>query len=190
MDGRTLLNLLHVAERLKDTTRHCDTSGGRRESVAEHSFRLALMAYWMKDEFPGVDIDKVIKMCLIHDLGEAFTGDVPVFLKTKEDSKREEELLQNWLDEIPEPFGGEMKDLYQEMELRETEEAKLYKALDGMEALIQHNEADIETWEENEYDLQMTYCDDRVTFSEYLTKFRQLVREDSIAKIEEKNNRT
>lgn len=79
MDVRQLLNALHVAERLKDTTRHCDTSGGRRESVAEHSWRLALMAYLMRDEFPEADMDKVVQMCLIHDLGEAFTGDIPSF---------------------------------------------------------------------------------------------------------------
>ena len=72
MEARALLDALHVAERLKDETRHCYTSGGRHESVAEHSWRIALMAFWMKDEFPDVDIDKVIRMCLIHDLGEWF----------------------------------------------------------------------------------------------------------------------
>ena len=79
MEARALLDALHVAERLKDETRHCYTSGGRHESVAEHSWRIALMAFWMKDEFPDVDIDKVIRMCLIHDLGECFIGDIPTF---------------------------------------------------------------------------------------------------------------
>ena len=77
-----LLEILHTAERLKDVTRHSYTSGGRHESVAEHSWRIALMAFWMKDEFPDVDIDKVIRMCLIHDLGECFIGDIPTFAKT------------------------------------------------------------------------------------------------------------
>ena len=86
MDAQELLKALHVAERLKDATRHCYTSGGRHESVAEHSWRLALMAYWLRDEFPEADMDKVIRMCLIHDLGEAFTGDIPTFLKTKADA--------------------------------------------------------------------------------------------------------
>ena len=79
MEARALLDALHVAERLKDETRHCYTAGGRHESVAEHSWRIALMAFWMKDEFPDVDIDKVIRMCLIHDLGECFIGDIPTF---------------------------------------------------------------------------------------------------------------
>lgn len=43
MQARELLNLLTVAERLKDTTRHCYTSKGRRESVAEHSWMMTLM---------------------------------------------------------------------------------------------------------------------------------------------------
>ena len=87
MEARALLDALHVAERLKDETRHCYTSGGRHESVAEHSWRIALMAFWMKDEFPDVDIDKVIRMCLIHDLGECFIGDIPTFAKTDADKR-------------------------------------------------------------------------------------------------------
>ncbi len=101
MEPRTLLEMLHIAEKLKDTLRHCDTSGGRRESVAEHSWRLALMAFWMKDEFPQLDMNKVIAMGLIHDLGEAFTGDIPVFLKTQSDTAREDELLNRWVDTLP-----------------------------------------------------------------------------------------
>ena len=108
MDTGKLLETIHLAERLKDAMRHCYTSGGRRESVAEHSWRTALMAYLVSDEFPEADMNKVIKMCLIHDLGEAFTGDIPVFLKTEADEKREEELLFDWAGSLPEPFGGEM----------------------------------------------------------------------------------
>ena len=87
MEVRELLNVLHIAERLKDELRHCETSKGRRESVAEHSWRLALMAFFMKDEFPTLNMDKVIKMCLIHDLGECFTGDIPTFMKSASDEK-------------------------------------------------------------------------------------------------------
>ena len=90
MEAKKLLEILSVAEQLKCRTRHCDTSSGRRESVAEHSWRVALMAMLMEDEFPELDIDKVIRMCLIHDLGEAFTGDIPVFDKTAADEEREE----------------------------------------------------------------------------------------------------
>ena len=89
MKVKALLDALHTAERLKDATRHCSTSGGRHESVAEHSWRLALMAWLMRDEFPEADMDRVVQMCLVHDLGEAFTGDIPSFQKTQADEQRE-----------------------------------------------------------------------------------------------------
>ena len=119
MEPQALLQALHVAERLKDVTRHCHTSGGRHESTAEHSWRLALMAYWLRDDFPELDMDKVVRMCLIHDLGEAFTGDIPSFLKTVADEAREEDLLFAWVRTLPEPFRGEMDALYREMAARD-----------------------------------------------------------------------
>ena len=183
MEARKLLDALHVAERLKDATRHCYTSGGRHESVAEHSWRMTLMAYFVSDEFPELDMNKVIKMCLIHDLGEAFTGDIPTFWKSGSDEQKEETLLFDWTASLPEPFAGEMTALYQEMAARETPEAKLYKALDNLEAVIQHNESDISTWIPLEYSLNMTYGDDKVAFSEYLTGLRGVIRRDTREKI-------
>lgn len=185
MEPEKLLKSLSVAERLKDATRHCYTSGGRRESVAEHSWRITLMAYWVSDEFPEADLEKLMKMCLIHDLGEAFTGDIPTFDKTEADEQTEASLLGEWVADLPQPFADEMRALYQEMEERETLEARIYKALDNLEALIQHNESDISTWIPLEYDLQMTYGNDKVQFSEYLTKLRDEVRNDSKKKIAE-----
>jgi putative hydrolase of HD superfamily len=185
MEPRTLLDALHVAERLKDATRHCYTSGGRHESVAEHSWRITLMAYFVKDEFPELDMDKVIRMCLIHDLGECFTGDIPSFDKTQSDEEREERLLYAWVASLPEPFCTEMRALYDEMAARETGEAKLYKALDNLEAVIQHNESDLATWTENEYTLNLTYGTDKAAFSPYLTELRRLMREDTERKLAE-----
>ena len=184
MEATALLQALHTAERLKDATRHCYTSEGRHESVAEHSWRISLMAYWISDEFPEADMNKVLRMCLIHDLGEAFTGDIPTFLKTSSDEKREDELLAEWVSTLPEPFRGEMASLYKEMSERKTLEARIFKALDSLEALIQHNESDLNTWSENEYDLNMHYADDKVAFSPYLTALRELIRKDTITKIE------
>ena len=184
MEGAALLQALHTAERLKDATRHCYTSGGRHESVAEHSWRISLMAYWISDEFPEADMNKVLRMCLIHDLGEAFTGDIPTFLKTSSDEKREDELLAEWVSTLPQPFREEMAALYKEMSERKTLEARIFKALDSLEALIQHNESDLGTWSEHEYDLNMHYADDKVAFSPYLTSLRELIRKDTIAKIE------
>ena len=98
MEIRRLLDFLKTAEQLKCNTRHSYTSSGRLESVAEHSWRLALMAMLVGDEFPELDMDKVIKMCLIHDMGEAITGDIPAFEKTDKDRKVENKrhYLKRW----------------------------------------------------------------------------------------------
>ena len=189
MEARKLLEVLSVAERLKDATRHCYTSGGRRESVAEHSWRITLMAYLVSDEFPEADLTKLLKMCLIHDLGEAFTGDIPTFDKTDSDEAKEAAVLDQWVRELPQPFAEEMRTLYREMDERKTLESRIYKALDNLETLIQHNESDISTWIPLEYDLQMTYGNDKVQFSEYLRSLRDEIRNDSIAKIQEAENR-
>ena len=97
MQPREFLDILTVAERLKDATRHCYTTNGRHESVAEHCWMACLMAFMMKEEFPEADMDKVIRMLIIHDLGEAFTGDIPVFNKTAADEAREEKALTDTL---------------------------------------------------------------------------------------------
>ena len=75
--------------------------------------------------------------------------------------------------------------LYEEMEARQTLEAKLYKTIDGLEAVVQHNFSDIATWLPNEYTLNQTYAQDRVGFSPYLTELREEMRKDTIQKIED-----
>ncbi|MCM1027254.1 MAG: HD domain-containing protein [Roseburia sp.] len=183
MEIRTFLNFLGVAEKLKCNTRHSYTSSGRHESVAEHSWRLALMAYLVKDELPGVDIDRVIRMCLFHDMGEAVTGDIPAFEKTERDEDVEQTAVSEILKRLPEPYCMELGELFREMEALRTPEARLYKALDKLEALIQHNEADLSTWLPLEHELQMIYGTEECGFNEYIKKLRDTVREDSRRKI-------
>ncbi len=181
------LRILHTAEKLKCQTRHSDTSSGRRESVAEHSWRLALSAMLlapeMRREIPGIDMDRVIRMCLIHDLGEAFTGDIPVFEKTDSDSDIEERLFAAFIASFPAETRTEWEMLLTEMNARKTPESRVYKALDKLEALIQHNEADIRSWLPLEYDLQKTYGWEAVEFSPYLKNLRELVLTDTEEKI-------
>ena len=184
MNAREYLEILHVAERLKDTPRHCTTSKGRTESVAEHSWRISLMAMLLRHEFPEVDIDKVVDMCLIHDLGECFTGDIPTFIKTDSDREVEDDLLAKWVKAMPEELSQDISALYKEMDEQKTLEAKLYKSLDKLEALIQHNESPLDTWSENEYELNKTYAFDHVTYSEWLTRLREEILKDTLEKIE------
>jgi len=167
MTPQELLSILAVAEKLKCNTRHCYTSSGRKESVAEHSWRIALMAMLVESEFPGADMAKVMKMCLIHDLGEAFTGDIPTFYKTNAHEAEEKSQLDAWVATLPDGIREEFSQLYQQMEAQETQEARIYKALDKLEAVIQHNESDIATWLPLEYDLQLTYGEKQVAFSPF-----------------------
>ena len=182
---RSYLDFLAIAEKLKCNTRHSWTSTGRRESVAEHSWRLALMAYLVRDEFPELDMDRVIQMCLFHDMGEAVTGDIPAFEKTEQDETVESRAVQTLLGRLPQPYAAEVTELFREMDERKTGEAKLYKALDKLEAVIQHNEADISTWLPLEYELQLTYGEKECGCFPYIQRLRELVREDSRAKIKE-----
>lgn len=179
MEIRSLIDFLRVAGRLKDAPRHCWTPGGRRESVAEHSWRVSLMAMLMKDEFPGVDIDRVVRMCLVHDLGEAVTGDIPTFLKTDADRAVEGREVDALIGGLPEPWPEELGALFAEMEALETPEAKLYKALDRMEAIQSHNESGADTWLPLEYDLNLTYGEREAAFSPYLAALRAEMRRET-----------
>ena len=185
MEAKAFLNILSRAEKLKDTTRHCYTSGGRRESVAEHSWRLALMALLLsgEEEFASYDMNKVIRMCLIHDLGEAFTGDIPAFEKNEAQDAAEERLLMGWVAGFPAAQRSEFEALLDEMKAQTSPEAKLYKALDKMEAVIQHNESDIATWLPLEYDLQYTHGKEHVQFSPWLRGLKAAVDEQTTEKI-------
>lgn len=183
MDAKKFLEIMHTAEKLKEVTRHAYTSGGRHESVAEHSWRICLMAFFLWDEFPDLDMNRVIRMCMIHDLGEIFTGDIPTFLKTRDDADAEDDILAAWVNTLPEPYAEEMRTLYEEMNALETREARLYKSLDKLEAVIQHNESPIDTWEPLEYALNRTYAWDAVAFSDYMTELRGAILEETEEKI-------
>ncbi len=184
MNAKEYLEILHIAERLKDTPRHCTTTKGRIESVAEHSWRVSLMAFLLKNEFKDADMDKVVNMCLVHDLGECFTGDIPTFQKTDKDRKTEDQLLYQWVNSLPDELSKELSALYDEMQAQKTLESIIYKALDKLEALIQHNESPLDTWSENEFEMNKTYAFDTVAFSQWLTELRKAILEDTISKIE------
>ena len=183
MDIKDFLNIMETAEKLKCNTRHSWTSTNRKESVAEHTWRLALMAYFVKDEFPDADINKVILMCLFHDLGEAFTGDIPAFIKSESDEIAEEKAIADFCDSLHQPYRAELTDLFREMFELKTTEAKLCKALDKMEVLIQHNEADLSTWLPLEYKENLIYGLNEVEFSPYMMKLKKAIKDVAIEKM-------
>lgn len=184
MTDRAFIDFLHIAEHLKDNTRHSVTSQGRPESVAEHSWRVSLMAMLLEDEIADADFNKIIRMCILHDLGEAITGDIPSFLKTAADSAHEDEVVFQLLDTLSEPQRSKWRALFEEMLALETREAKIYKALDKLEAVIQHNEAPLSSWLPLEYELNQTYGGKEAEADPKLKSLRALAVVDTREKIQ------
>jgi putative hydrolase of HD superfamily len=143
-----VLDFLRAAERLKSTTRTGYTSEGHQESVAEHTWRLCLMALVLSPEFPDIDFAKLVKICIIHDLGEAIHGDVSApeqarraatgLATGKSDQERRD--LQELLSPLPPALRDEITALWDEYEGAESPEAKLAKGLDKLETIMQHNQ--------------------------------------------------
>lgn len=185
MEVNEFLDFMHAVENLKQVTRHSWTSQGRHEDVAAHSWRVALMAMMVSDEFKELDMNRVIKMCLIHDLGESITSDIPSFEKTEEDEDVEIKAQDQLINRVSGAFHEELKALFHEINEMKTKEAKLYKCLDKLEALIQHNEAGLDTWLDLERELQLTYGVEECEAFDYTKKLRERVKQDSIDKMKE-----
>ncbi|MBC8531355.1 HD domain-containing protein [Gehongia tenuis] len=136
------VRFIQEVEGLKSTLRTAWTASGRQESTAEHSWRLALMAGLFLHEFPALDGHKVLVMCLIHDLAELDVGDISAALRTDEKSKHEAErrALERIVRPLPEPLKREIRELWQQYNDNATGEAKLVKALDKAETILQHNQ--------------------------------------------------
>ncbi|MFP4015203.1 MAG: HD domain-containing protein [Chitinispirillaceae bacterium] len=190
MDTKQLLSFLNKLEKLKNITRHSWTSEGRRESVAEHSWRLASMVCLLKDELKGYDIHKMITMALFHDLGEIKYGDVPGFDKTDTDVEREKAALEEVAEEYKELGIESIIENVRDFDRKGSKEARVVNALDKIEAVIQHNEADLKTWIEREYEMNLTYGTDECGFENVLADLRAKVRiqtEDKVGTRGEKN---
>ncbi len=179
-----IINFLNRAELVKSVLRHSWTSSGRQESSAEHSWRLAILAMVLDDEFCDLDMRKVIEMVLIHDLGEAYAGDYPAFKEMPKDKyKLERDSLVKVVNPLSLKLQNKIISLWEEFHQCKTKEAKFAMALDKIEAVIQHNEADIDTWEPEEYNVNLIYGDDHMKHNDFLVKLREAVKKQTQDKI-------
>jgi putative hydrolase of HD superfamily len=140
LDG--ILAFLRAAERLKTVTRSGWTSAGDHESVAEHTWRLCLMAMLLYGAAPDIDLARLLKMCVIHDLGEALRGDVPAPEQIASVSKAAEERsdLLELTAALPPALRIEILQLWDEYESAATPEARVAKGLDKLETILQHTQ--------------------------------------------------
>jgi putative hydrolases of HD superfamily len=141
-DIEGVLTFLRAAERLKTVKRSGWTSDGQQESVAEHTWRLCLMAMLLYGHTPGIDLACLLKMCLIHDLGEAIGGDVPAPAQQVGVSKANQERsdLLELTASLPPAMRREIIELWDEYEAAGSPEAKVAKGLDKLETILQHNQ--------------------------------------------------
>lgn len=143
-----VLDFLRAAERLKATPRSAYTSTGERERTAEHSWRLCLMAMVLAPEFPDVDVARSLRICIVHDLGEAVRGDVPApeqarrLAEDPADTKAAEARadLLTLVALLAPAMRDEITALWDEYEAARTPEARLAKGLDKLETILQHTQ--------------------------------------------------
>ena len=173
------LEFIRSAERLKNTLRSGYTSQGRSESVAEHTWRLSLMAMVFEEHFPDVRFDRLIKICIVHDLGEALHGDIPAPEQERRPSKvgQEREDFMQLTSSLPEDVQNEFVALWDEYEDAATPEARLAKALDKLETILQHNQG--KNPDSFDYRFNLEYGKKYTAYNPVIAWLRKLLDEET-----------
>lgn len=156
-----ILSFYRMAEKLKTTMRHSWLSDGKRqESVAEHSWMMALLALTILPHISQkMDQNKILKMIIIHDLAEAVTEDMPVWdgvLEKQEKFKREKAAITTLLKSLDAETSADLLSVWQEYEERKTLEAQFVKVIDTLDVIAQHNVSPTETWDDNDFLWQLS----------------------------------
>lgn len=185
MGPKDILQFLHEIEKLKSELRHSWLSNGRQESVAEHSRRLGLMVMLMAPSLTQkINIEKALKLSIIHDINEAYVWDIPAF-DPNHSKKGAEELhnIQALKKRFNTPIMDEIHDLWLDYENQSSLESTFIKALDKIEVRIQHNEADISTWNDIEFPRSLFAADIYCKYDGFIKEFNELVKLESKNKI-------
>lgn len=180
-----LLDFFHIAEKLKTVYRHCWKSDGSQENSAEHSWRSILITFILEDYFSeNIDSIKIMKMLTVHDLGEIVAGDFPELQEKPEDRHDQEKAgIEKIVKNLPEKTKNKILSLWLEFEEQKTKESIIARAIDKLEAVIQHNDSDMSFWNSKEYVLNLTYGDEECSIEPFLIKLRLLIREETEKKI-------
>lgn len=151
-----ILTFIGEAERLKHVLRTAWTRTGRQESTADHSWRICLLIMMLEEDLEGVDFARLLKMAIIHDLGEALGGDVPAPLASSAPDKeaREREDLETLCASLPDDLRVHVLELWDEYCAADTAEARLVKGLDKLETIIQHNQGENPPWLDYDFNLE------------------------------------
>ena len=185
---KQILKFLQEAEKLKSVIRHSWLSTGHHESVAEHSWRLALMAIVLSPIVDSkIDLTKALQMAIVHDLAEIHAGDhIAWKKKSKNHHTLEKKALTKLLKNLPPIQKKQIQNLWKEYETKKTPEAKFAKAVDKLETLNQHNLADLKTWTKEEYGYNLIHGTEEVKYSKTLQALKDLTDTQTRAKIGKK----
>lgn len=137
---RHLVDFFQIAEKLECEYRLTRMSDGAQQAVASHSWNMAMMAIVLRPYLKNaVDMERVLKMCLLHDLPEAIAHDVPLHEQTPDvraqKHRREATAVEQILSVVN---SDDMRACLEEYEARITPEARLVKALDVLDTGVQH----------------------------------------------------
>lgn len=185
---KNLIAFHKKAERLKTTTRHSWlTDSKRQESVAEHTWMLCLLAIILFDKIETkVDLLKILKMLIIHDLAESVAGDIPSWEVSERQNNKyqlEKRALKTLVKDLPKNNAQEIIFLWEEFEKRKTPESQFANSLDKVEAVMQHNLVDIKTWEQGDFNHHPYYRDEFFNFDSFMRAFKDVVDIQSMKKI-------
>ncbi len=180
-----ILDFIRRSELLKNTLRSGHTSTGRSESVAEHTWRLCLMALVLDKHFPEADMARVLKICIVHDLGEAINGDIPAPLQkgSLRKAKKERDDFLKIANTLPADILNELIGLWDEYENASSPEAKAAKALDKLETIIQHNQG--KNPDGFDYTFNLDYGKTRTSNHPVASAIRKILDEETIQRAEE-----
>ncbi|HHK8567111.1 TPA: HD domain-containing protein [Vibrio parahaemolyticus] len=148
------LALLIELDKLKSVLRRTrvKSAEGRLENSGEHSWHVALMAVLMEEHANApVDICRVMKMLLIHDVVEIDAGDTFIYdtAATKEQAEKEIKAAERLFGMLPTDQGQELLALWQEFEAAQSDDAKYAKALDRLIPMLLNYHTNGQSWKEN-----------------------------------------